>query len=123
MILWIITNWKMVLTGAIITASFAAGWVVKGVFVDSQAVAIEKAKAAMIAELRDNEAHIANILEHKLKDLKANEKVIQKEVVKLIDRPVYRSECIDADGVHIIERARTGKTDSSKSTGKMSGAK
>lgn len=109
--------------GVSVLAAFAAGWVVKGAFNDSAELAAQKAREALIKELRDNEAHIANILERKLGELKANEKVIERERIKLVDRPVYHNECIDVDGVHLIERARTGKADTGKPTGKMSGAK
>lgn len=120
---WILANWKMMLGGLIIITAFAAGWAVKGAFDDSAELAAQKARDALVKELRDNEAHIANILERKLKDLKANEKTIIRERTKLVDRDVYHNECLDADGVRLIERARTGKTDTSQFANEVSGAK
>ena len=87
----------------------------KGAFDDSAELAAQKARTALIEELRQNEAHVANILERKLTELKANEKTIIRERTQLVDRPVYHNECLDADGLQLIERARTGKTDTSKS--------
>lgn len=111
---WLLTNWKMILSGAVIIAAFIAGWVVKGAFDDSAELAAQKARQQLIDELRENEAHLANILERKLAELKANEKTIIRERTKLVDRPVYHNECIDADGVQLIERARTGQANTSK---------
>jgi hypothetical protein len=105
---------KLIAVLAIVVGSFVAGWQVKSAFVAKRDLAIAEAKAAMIKELQNNEAHIAGILEDKLKDLKANEKIIERERVKLVDRPVYHNECLDADGLLLIERARTGKTNTSK---------
>lgn len=120
---WLLTNWKMILSGLALGAAFVAGWVVKGAFDDSAELAAQKARETLIKELRENEAHIANILERKLEELKANEKVIERERIKIIDRPVYHNECLDADGLRLIERARTGKADPSKPTKEVSGAK
>lgn len=113
---WLLTNWKMALGGIALLTAFIAGWVIKGAFDDSAELAAQKARTALIEELRQNEEHIANILERKLGELKANEKVIERERIKLVDRPVYHNECLDADGLQLIERARTGKTDTSKPT-------
>ena len=120
---WLLTNWKMILSGLALGAAFVAGWVVKGAFDDSAELAAQKARETLIKELRENEAHIANILERKLEELRANEKVIERERIKIIDRPVYHNECLDADGLRLIERARTGKADTSKPTKEVSGAK
>ena len=120
---WLLANWKMILSGLALAAAFVAGWVVKGAFDDSAELAAQKARDALIKELRANEDHMANILELKLQDLRANEKVIERERIRIIDRPVYHNECLDADGLRLIEQARTGKTSASKSTSKMSGVK
>jgi carboxylesterase type B len=120
---WLLTNWKMILGGFIVIVSFTAGWVIKGAFDDSAELAAQKAREALIKELRDNEAHIANILERKLQELKANEKTIIRERTKLVDRPVYHNNCMDADGVQLVEQARSGKAKPAKSTSEVSGTK
>jgi hypothetical protein len=77
----------------------------------------------MIDTYRQEEAKAAAVLEQKLKELRANEKVIERERIKLVDRPVYSNECIDSDGLQLIERARKGKSDTSESSREVSGAK
>ena len=120
---WLLANWKMILSGLALAAAFVAGWVVKGAFDDSAELAAQKARTALIEELRQNEEHIANILEQRLKDLRANEKTIIREREKLVNRDVYHNECLDADGLRLIERARAGKTDTGKPSGEVSGTK
>lgn len=34
------------------------------------------------------------------------ERIIHRDAIKIIDRPVYRSVCIDDDGVQLLDRAR-----------------
>ena len=114
---------KIIAAVIVIGVSFIAGWQVKGAFVAKRDLAIAEAKAEFIKTYQSAEADKANILEQKLAGLKANEKVIERERIKIIDRPVYSNECLDADGLLLIERARTGKTDTSESTNKVSRVK
>ncbi|MFD1952111.1 hypothetical protein ACFSGX_15160 [Sphingomonas arantia] len=34
------------------------------------------------------------------------ERTIYRDAIKIVDRPVYRSICVDADGVQLLDRAR-----------------
>lgn len=114
---------KLIAGVVIIVATFIAGWQVKGAFVAKEQLGIQLAKEEFIKAYQEGEAHTASIVETRLQELKANERVIERERIKLVDRPVYSNECLDLDGLFLIERARTGKTDTDQSTNKMSGAK
>ena len=74
----------------------------------------QQARAEMISLIRAEEGRVAQVVEERLADLRANERTIEREKIKLVDRPVYSNECLDADGVRLIERARTGGTDPAK---------
>lgn len=108
----ILGSWQLKV--AVLVVAFLAGWKVNGWRHDAEAALVKEAKQAMIDAYREEEAKAATILENKLKGLKANEKIIEKERVQLVDRPVYSNICLDIDGVRLIERARTGKTDPGK---------
>ena len=102
---------------------FGTGWKIKSWQVAERDLAIMEARDAMISEYRMNEAGKAKILEDKLASLRANERTIEREKIKIIDRPVYHNECIDADGVRLIEAARAGKSGATESPGDVSGVK
>lgn len=104
-------------------ASGYAGWRVKGAFVAERDLAIVEAKKEFTDAFRENEQNVAGILEDKFSQLRANEKVINNEILKIIDRPVYLNECLDADGLSLIERARTGKASAGESTEEVRTAK
>lgn len=108
---------------AALALAFLAGWQVNSWRFAAQEAEVAKARQAMIDAYREEEAKSASILEKRLKELRANEKVIERERIKLVDRPVYSNECLDADGVQLVERARTSKTDSGKPARKVSGTK
>lgn len=118
----ILAYWKQLAAVVILVITFIAGWQVKGAFVAKRDLAILDAKNEFIKAYQEGEAHTASIVESRLQELKANERVIERERIKLVDRPVYSNECLDADGLLLIERARTGKTNTDQSTNKVSGA-
>lgn len=118
----ILAYWRQIVVAIVVIVSFIAGWQVKGAFVAKRDLAIAEAKAEFIKAYQTAEADKASILETKLQELKANEKVIERERIKIVDRPVYSNECLDADGLQLIERARTGKTDPSQPANKVSRA-
>lgn len=99
---------------AVAAVAFSAGWRVKGAFVAERDLAVLEAKQAFIEAYRKEEGKSAAMFENRLKELRANEKVIQRERIKIVDRPVYRNECLDADGLRIVESARTGKPAATK---------
>ena len=114
---------QLIILLAVTIAAFGAGWRVKAAFVAERDLAVMEARDAMIAEYRVNEAGKAQILENKLADLRANERVIEREKLKIINRDVYHSECLDVDGLRLIEAARAGKSGTAEPTGEVSGTK
>lgn len=72
----------------------------------------ELASAKAVAEAQYK---IGKQLEATLSTLKANEKVIEREKIKVVERPVYRNVCLDADGVQLINQSKNGAQDSSSS--------
>lgn len=114
---------KLIAVGGAILLSFIAGWKVNGWRYEAQIAETEKARQAMIDAYREEEAKAAAVLEKRLKELRANEKVIERERVQVVDRPVYSNECLDNDGVQLVERARKGQSDTSKSSGEVSRTK
>ena len=118
MITSILGSWQLKV--AVLLLAFLAGWQINGWRLAAEKAAAEEARQAMIDAYREEEAKAAAVLEKRLKELRANEKVIERERIKLVDRPVYSNECLDNDGLQLVERARTGKTNTSKSSGEVS---
>lgn len=121
MIANVLGSWQLKV--AVLLIAFLAGWQINGWRLAAEKAAAQEARQAMIDAFREEEAKAAVVLEKRLKELRANEKVIERERIKLVDRPVYTNECLDADGLQLIERARKGKSDTGKPSGEVSGAK
>ena len=121
MITSILGSWQLKVAALLL--AFLAGWQINGWRLAAEKAAAEEARQAMIDAYREEEAKAAAVLEKRLKELRANEKVIERERIKLVDRPIYSNECLDDDGLQLIERARKGKSDTGKSSGEVSGVK
>jgi hypothetical protein len=105
---------KLAAYATVLVVTFYSGWHIKSMQIDAKNSAILEAKAAFIDSYRIAEAKQAATLENTLATLKANEKVIYHETQKIVTRNVYKRECIDDDGVQLIESARAGKADTAK---------
>lgn len=101
---------------ALYVVAFLAGWLANSWYSDS--VELVAVKAAQIASQGFQGAQLkqAEILESTLSRLKANEKTIIRENVKLVDRPVYHNICLDGDGLYNANAAKNG-TPGKSSTG------
>lgn len=110
---------KLLVVAGVLLVAFGGGWYARG-----QLEEIEDAKQAQAIQravdtFREHEQNVARTLDQKLEKLKANERVIEREIPKIIDRPVYRNVCIDADGLRLLEEARVGKTGAGKPADKV----
>lgn len=68
----------------------------------------QELRQALIDQQRIHEAQVAQTLEAKLSELQANQTVIERERLKIVDRPVYKNVCIDDQGLELISKARAG---------------
>lgn len=100
---------KLAALCAAVAGIFALGWVANGWFRDSQELAEQKGAEAAIAAFEKKESAVAAAVEARLADLKANERVIEREKLKILERPVYRAQCLDADGLRLLQAAFAGQ--------------
>lgn len=114
---------KAIAVVLVVIASFGAGWRVKAAFVAEGELEAQKARVEMISLIRAEEGRVAQMVEDRLADLRANERTIEREKIKVIENPVYRNVCIDNDGLRLIERARAGGTPPAEPAEEVSGAK
>jgi hypothetical protein len=90
-----------------VSLGFGSGWKTNDWYRDSVDLAELNATNKAINASMDRESKIAGVVEEKLKNLRANERVIEREKIKLVDRPIYKSDCIDVDGLQLINRSKT----------------
>jgi len=90
---------------------FASGWQVKSWQVDSLTLAIEKAAQKATEKERSKYADHAAEVERILTEKSIHERVIETQLQPIIKREVYQNNCIDDDGLDIINGMFTGPQD------------
>jgi len=94
---------------AVVAAIAAGGWVGRGWYEDSQDLAEERGAQAAIDAAMARESKIAEKVETRLADLKANERIIDRGVIREIQNPVYRNVCVPDSGRLLINAAARGE--------------
>lgn len=99
-------NARLVAYGAACLALLWCGWWVRGLVEDKKDLIELTATDRAIQASMSRESEIASHLESRLAELRANERVIEREKVRIVERPVYSNVCLDADGVQLINRSK-----------------
>lgn len=68
---------------------------------------LESAFSVIAANKADES--IAKAWEVRLSELRSNENTIIREREKIVDRPIYLTQCLDADGVRLANDAKNGR--------------
>lgn len=88
---------------------FKAGWLIKGWQGDSQLLAVERAAQQIVEAARDRESEIAGTVEARLAELKANQTVIDRGVIREIEKPVYLRVCLEPGAISLLNAAARGE--------------
>ena len=94
---------------AVVAAIAAGGWVGRGWYEDSRDLAEERGAQAAIDAAMERESKIAEKVEGRLADLQANERIIDRGVIREIQNPVYRNVCVPDSGRLLINAAARGE--------------
>lgn len=110
------TNLKLYIQIAVAVALILLGWKGRGYYEDSHALAGLKG-AQLVAEAeRARENEISKTLESKLAALDERQWVVFRDRNKVVTKTVYRNQCLDDDGVRLINAAK-GSPASERSPG------
>lgn len=101
---------KALITVAVIAAVFGAGWTTKGWFEDSKDLAAVEAQQALAAEIRAGQAKISKQVEERLSQLRANERIIDRGVIREIRKPIYQRVCFEPELVQLLNAAARGES-------------
>ena len=103
--------------------SFSCAWVVRGWHEDSVQLAVKEAAEAIKQDAIERESATASAVEKRLGELKANQTIIDRGIVREIQHPIYRNVCFDPRVVQLLNDAATGSagSDPAKSSGEVPG--
>lgn len=76
----------------------AGSWMARGWFEDSRDLIAMEAQQALVEEIREGQREVSEQVDRRLSELKANERVIDRGIIREIEKPVYRNVCVPPDG-------------------------
>lgn len=100
---------RLALYALLFAAIFGSGWKVKGWQVDSVNLAVEQASQAIRDNAIQRESAIAGKVEERLSTLKANQTVIERGIIREIQKPIYQRVCFEPDVVRLLNAAARGE--------------
>lgn len=94
---------KPAAAGVLALGILTLGWTARGWYEDSQTLAEERGAQKVIDAEAARQGGVAAGVEKKLQDLLVQGRGLNRELQKLGERPVYRVECIDDDGLRLLQ--------------------
>ncbi|MFP3343315.1 hypothetical protein R0J87_12470 [Halomonas sp. SIMBA_159] len=95
-------------SAAALAATFAGGWQVANWQNDSHALTAERAAQQAIDAAMSRESEIAAHIEERLGTLQANERVIDRGIIREIQKPIYQRVCLEPSVISLLNNAATG---------------
>lgn len=112
---------KLLVIAVSLSAVGLAGWVARGWFEDAKRLAIVEDRQALAEQIRGDISGIAESVEARLGELRANERVIDRGIIREIQKPVYQRVCAEPAVVSLLNAALRGEpvTGSAESAGPL----
>lgn len=104
------TRARLIVVGLLLTGTTAAGWAARGWYEDANRLTAERATQRTIEAALARESQIAASVEARLAELTASERVIDRGIIREIERPIYRRVCLEPDAVRLLNDAAAGRT-------------
>lgn len=95
-------------SAAALAITFAAGWQISNWQNDSHALTAERAAQQVINAAMARESEIAANVETRLAELQANERIIDRGIIREIQKPIYQRVCLEPDVIRLLNHAATG---------------
>lgn len=98
-------RWHLLASAAALAATFAAGWQISNWQNDSHALTAERAAQQAIDAGLARESEIAANVETRLAELQANERIIDRGIIREIQKPIYQRVCLEPDVIRLLNHA------------------
>ena len=102
------TRARLAALALLLAATLAAGWAARGWFEDAQRLTAERATRQAIDAAMARESEIAGLVEERLAELEAGERIIDRGIIREIEKPIYRRVCLEPDAVRLLNHAAAG---------------
>lgn len=103
---------KLKLAGyALLIAIIAwSGWQARGWFEDSQDLAAKEAMDQTLKAAMERESKVARAVEDKLAKLEPTERIIDRGIIREVQKPIYKRVCFEPELIRLLNAAADGET-------------
>lgn len=102
-------HWKLLAGAILLMSAFYTGYQYASYKADSKALESLLNQQEIMKEYLSKESSVASLVEERLRELKANERVLERERVKIVEKPIYNISCIDEEGQALIKKYASGE--------------
>lgn len=95
-------------SAAALAATFAGGYQVANWQNDSHSLTAERAAQQAINAAMARESEVAANVESRLAELQANERVIDRGIIREIQKPIYQRVCLEPSVISLLNNAAAG---------------
>lgn len=99
---------KLAIAAGAVIAAAGGGWSAKGWHEDSKRLAAEQAAQKVISAAMARESRIAQQVEDRLAELQASERIIDRGIIREVQKPVYQRVCLEPDAIRLLNHAAAG---------------
>ncbi|MEQ5834228.1 hypothetical protein [Marinobacter sp. NFXS9] len=87
-----------------------SGWQARGWFEDSKDLAAKEAMEKTLDAAMDRESKVAREVQDKLAQLKPTERIIDRGIIREVQKPIYKRVCFEPELVRLLNAAADGET-------------
>ncbi|MDC8802565.1 hypothetical protein PRZ61_03760 [Halomonas pacifica] len=117
------TRARLAALALLLVATAAGSWQARGWLEDSHRLTAEQAARQAIDAALVRESEIATSVEARLAELQASERIIDRGIIREIERPIYRRVCLEPDAIRLLNDAAAGRApDPADPAGTLPGA-
>ncbi|NWO05811.1 MAG: hypothetical protein HLX50_08990 [Alteromonadaceae bacterium] len=102
---------RLIVMGVVAAGLVVTGWASRGWFEDAKRLAVVEDRQELAEQIRGDVSGIAKSVEQRLGELQANERVIDRGIIREIQRPIYQRVCAEPAVVRMLNAALRGEPD------------
>lgn len=101
---------KLLVIAVVLAGVGLGGWTARGWFEDAKRLAIVEDRQELAEQIRGDISGIAQTVETRLGELRANERIIDRGIIREIQKPIYQRVCAEPDVVRLLNAALRGES-------------
>ncbi|MBB5322323.1 hypothetical protein [Marinobacter oulmenensis] len=102
---------RVIVMVAVAIGLVVTGWTSRGWFEDAKRLAVVEDRQELAEQIRGDVSGIAQSVEQRLGELQANERIIDRGIIREIQKPIYQRVCAEPAVVRMLNAALRGEPD------------